>query len=276
MVICQGGGTKVDYVSKLCTNIELNHLLEEPILNQMGFYKSFICVYCGIKTTDKEHLEHIVPESLGSKDTLYQGAVCTKCNNSLGSSVDNKVFEEGMFAIGQVSSGAPGKKGSRKHIHSGKGTIKKADDGGVTITNTCSGKRNEYVASRFLAKIAVNVLIDMYNSEYVRSNFQDLIRFVRRPKNKKEIWPYIATFTPLNHISEYGINIENLPYTMIFNKINFVWVINASGFFAIPVDCKSEELLKKSREYIDKTIEDAKKRGVNFGMMANYTAENKE
>ncbi|HEY9764191.1 MAG TPA: HNH endonuclease [Trichocoleus sp.] len=81
---------------------------------------TLICVYCGTPTDGTESAEHIVPESLGGEDTLYLGAVCTKCNTDLGKSVDSKLFEEALMAAGMVALGVKGKKGPRKEIRSKK------------------------------------------------------------------------------------------------------------------------------------------------------------
>ena len=75
-----------------------------------------LCVYCGKLTSDSEDAEHIIPEALGCKETLYCGAVCTDCNHRLGINVDSKVCKESMFAAGQVATDTPGKNGLRNQI----------------------------------------------------------------------------------------------------------------------------------------------------------------
>ena len=101
--------------------------------------RPLVCVYCGKKTSAEESLEHVVPESLGAKRTLYPGAVCTKCNNDLGSSVDEKVFREGLVGLGQVATGTHGKKGVRTHIPANRGDVERHGQS-VHLKGGMSGK----------------------------------------------------------------------------------------------------------------------------------------
>ena len=75
-----------------------------------------VCVYCAKGTTKDEHLEHVVPEALGGRSTLYVGAVCTKCHHDLGKSVHRKIFKEAMIRFGQIATGTAGKRGPRTDI----------------------------------------------------------------------------------------------------------------------------------------------------------------
>ena len=216
----------------------------------------------------------MVPESLGAKMTLYRGAVCTKCNNDLGASVDNKVFNEPLMAMGQVTSGSKGKSGVRTSINVGKGTVKKTATG-VAVQGTVSGKPNEHLVSRFLAKIAVNVLTHLYGSVSTRISHPDLIRFVNMPKSLKEVWPYAAIYTSLKPIAQVGVASKStlivLPSPTDFNIVNLTC---ASGFFAVPLFRDSNRAMEEAKSFVKGCVEDQKRIGAKFGMMAEYYALN--
>lgn len=224
--------------------------------------QTLICVYCGKSTTRSEHLVHIAPESTGCRATLYPGAVCTKCNRDLGVSVDAKVFNEPMMAMGQVASGAKGKRGVRKNINSGRGTVSKTATG-VEIVNTMSGKSNEFVMSRFLAKIAVNQLTQLFGSAHVRLEYPTLIKYVRSPKSKKDIWPYYAVYTVLKPIGKCGVGSKKTGIIRTRPGYNFVWFICASGLFSIPLDRTSERAFEEAQAYIDSLVENQKRKNSN-------------
>ena len=178
-----------------------------------------------------------------------------------------------MGSIIQVASGAEGKRGVRKQIHSGKGIICKTDTG-VSLTGGDCGKPNKQIVSRFLAKIAVNVLTDVFDSEYVRHKYPDLIRFVKMPKNKKEIWPFAATYTTLKPISIFAPHTAYGPTLYKSIEPNFIKLICASGFFAIPLNRESSYDITIARAYIDNLIKDQETQGSKFGTMMGYTAKN--
>ena len=185
--------------SKLCVKPMPEYLW----WNRGTFAKPLICVYCGVKTMGDEDLEHIIPESLGSKDTLYPGAVCKKCNNRLGVNVESKMFKEPLMASGQVATGAEGKRGKRNQI--GKHVSKSKD--GVAIQGGISGKDNEFQMSRTIAKAGVNILTHYFGSSFTRDKYPELINYVLQPKSKQDIWPYAAIFTPTGGFgNSYGFD----------------------------------------------------------------------
>ena len=169
-----------------------------------------ICVYCGKTTDETEALEHVVPESLGFRETLPQGAVCSKCNSDLAASIDSKVFNEPMMAAGPVAAGVKGKKGrARETVHTKKkGVVSKKGEGGVSMVGGNVGKPNTHDMSRLLAKAAVNAMVYRFGPEAVRAAYPELIRYVRMPKSRREIWPYEAKFMvpglkPFWHLLEF-------------------------------------------------------------------------
>ena len=94
------------------------------------------------------------------------------------------------------------------------------------------------------------------------------------PKSKKEIWPFVATYTTLKPISLYGLASRKSPIIHKPNEPNFVWLICASGFFAIPLDRDSVRSITEARDFIQERIEQEKARGGKFGMMVGYEANN--
>lgn len=235
-----------------------------------------ICVYCGTPTTGTEALEHVVPESLGFTDTLYAGAVCTKCNHDLGSSVDGKVFNELMMAVGVVATGTPGKGGPRRHIRHKKGTVTKRDEI-VTMEGATVGRPNEHAMSRVLAKVAVNVLTFNCGSEQVRQHHADLIRFVRMPRSRKEVWPFEAkylTSSSLRHgfggilrLSEVDGNIDTIEAIILYC---------ASGVFAVPLHRHDKNNIARAKSHTEEAVRLILKRGRFSGISTGYSAANND
>lgn len=237
--------------------------------------KTHICVYCGAATTTLEALEHIIPEALGGKETLYPGAVCTKCNHELGSSVDGKVFKELMMAMGQVASGAEGKTGPRKTIRSRKGVVSKTNDG-ILMSGGVLGKPNEFETARVLAKVAVNVLTKALGSAQVRISHPSLIKYVRMPKNRHDVWPFVATYTPLKPVAFYGVAQRKSHFVRMPIRCNLVWLVCASGFFAMPLERGSKTACEDARGWVKSLVQRQKQNGAEFGLMVDYTAKNNE
>ena len=192
--------------------------------------RELVCVWCGQVTTGNEADEHVIPEALGGRDTLYKGAVCTGCNHRLGTSVDAKIFDEPMFAAGQVASQIPGKKGVRTKI--GK-HVSSQSSGSVRVQDGESGKPHEFTSSRAIAKCAVNVLVDAVGVQTVRTKVPALVNYVRQPTSRSDIWPFAGVFTPLCTISvTYSVAGEVVEGSL-FPCIIFTC---ASGLFSVFAD----------------------------------------
>jgi hypothetical protein len=194
--------------------------------------KANVCVYCEIATDpDHEDLEHIIPESIGCNKTLYAGAVCKKCNNTLGK-VDNAVFKEPIFASGQIGADVFGKdQRERKSLNK---FVSKSDQGvkigGTSGDQAISGKPNEYVVSRYIAKCAVNIFLNTYGSGTVRRELFDLVEYVRAPKTREDIWPFVAVYTPVGYVKSVHFSVEGLKNNGRDHL--FAVFICASGLFA--------------------------------------------
>lgn len=145
------------------------------------------CVYCGSDTTGELNREHMIPESLGFKDLLYEGAVCFSCNQSLNHSVDQRLLREPMICAGLIRHDVKGKKGLRTSLHKVRKTV---HEGKPTIHITGeSGSPNYHFVCRGIAKCAVNILTNVCGAARVRKHMGDAIDFVRNPKSRQEVWP---------------------------------------------------------------------------------------
>lgn len=70
------------------------------------------CVFCGVDG-DANSVSHIVPESLGGKNspTAQSGVTCDKCNQYFGQKVESKALSSFPFIGFRVFTGVPSKKG---------------------------------------------------------------------------------------------------------------------------------------------------------------------
>lgn len=161
----------------------------------------------------------------------------------------------------------------REKIRSGRGTIEK-NSTGVTIKNVTSGKDNEQIVSRFLAKAAVNLLVHRFGSGAVRLSHPELIEYVQRPRNKADVWPYYAVYTSLKPVAFAGLATKPSLIIQRNDHYRFAWLITASGFFSIPLDRNSTRSLKEAKDHIDNKMSEIMNGGGQFGMMASYVAEN--
>lgn len=94
--------------------------LESTITLVNSKKSNLICLWCGEKTSGVKKIdgrEHIFPEAIGGKKTLYVGAVCENCNNKKLSFLDNALKKEhpAMMDSYQVDDGIKGKKASGKN-----------------------------------------------------------------------------------------------------------------------------------------------------------------
>ena len=222
------------------------------------------CVYCGTSTSETEDLEHILPESLGNKATLYPGAVCKKCNNSLGSNVDSKIFNEPMTASGHVAQETPGKKGVRTKI----GPHVEKTQGGVTVTGGISGSDHEFAMSRAIAKCGVNIYTHWFGSLKVRDEFPEIIKFVREPKSRNDIWPYAVALTPVGGFAlSFGtesFEIDGTAYPMSI-------CLSASGLFVSPMYRDTPNAALVAHDFVLDRLKDAKDAGHQLVSMTYYT-----
>ena len=235
--------------------------------------ETLVCVYCGKVTDSTATLEHVVAELLGFRQTLYRGAVCSKCNQDLGDSVDCKAFNEALIAAGLLASDIPGKKGVRKEVRTKKKGRVRSLPGGVEIHGADIGKGNEQAVSRFLAKVGVDVMTDRFGSVSVRAAYPELIRYVRAPKSPSEIWPYQAIYMVPGLVPDWGFFQHN--GTTGESPLNFAAVTLrcGSGCFVIPLRRDMENFNEQADQFLQTLLVTAKEQGFE-GFSMGYTAEN--
>ena len=224
------------------------------------------CVYCGVATSEAEDLEHILPESLGNKSVLYAGAVCKKCNNSLGAKVDSKIFNEPMAASGQVAQETLGKRGVRTKI----GSHVEKSPGGVTVTGGISGSDHEFAMSRAIAKCGVNIYTHFFGSLKIREEFPEIIEFVRQPKNRNDIWPYAAAFTPAGG---FRLSFGTESFEIDGRTFPMFVCLSASGIFVSPMYRDTPNAARIAHDFILDRLKDATDAGHQLVSMTYYTKE---
>ncbi len=75
-----------------------------------------VCIYCLKDSSNTNNLEHVIPESLGCKDTLPKGTVCDSCNDYF-SNIDKNVLYNRYISFHAGTQEVPGKKGkTRRHL----------------------------------------------------------------------------------------------------------------------------------------------------------------
>lgn len=207
-----------------------------------------VCLYCGLPTTSKEHDEHVVPESLGFKEVLYPGAVCTRCNQRLNHSVDSPFLRDPLVCAGLVGYDIPGKRGTRQAI----GTVHKSADG-ITHVSGTSGKPNFHLLSRGVAKCIANICAQQFGTIAVRQHMADLIEYVRAPRNRDDLWPVVFRAMPeLSLVPEFRLismpsptgGNEQLIIAIGFPGGIFVSTVSRKGLQPIPFlkDCMAHFL----------------------------------
>lgn len=229
------------------------------------YQQPLFCVYCKARTSITEDLEHILPEALGNKKTLYKGAVCKSCNNSLDRNVDSKFFNEVLVASGQVATKTEGKKGVRNRI----GSHVEKTASGVAITGGSSGLDHEFTMSRAIAKCGVNIFTHNFGSLETRKNFPEIIQYVLQPKKgRNDVWPFAAGYTPTGLFGvTFGIETVETggqPYPM------FVFAC-ASGVFMSAMDRSIPSGAELAHEYISQLLKEKRDEGHDFPSMTYVT-----
>jgi hypothetical protein len=200
------------------------------------------CIFCKEISTNSVSVEHIIPESLGNKGkTLGKGIVCDKCNNYFATKIEKPLLDLDYFRSLRARNEIKSKKGKipvEKIIFDGsicESEIKRPKNStiiDITINDLNFFKRiidgnikeltfpvehmpppDNYYVSRFLAKVAIEVLAQRLNVsqeglDYLVSESQfDEIREYARYGQKTKLWPY--------HVRKiYG---ENQPFKSVAN-----------------------------------------------------------
>lgn len=188
------------------------------------------CIFCGGDSADSKSVEHIIPESLGNSTyILEKGFVCDKCNNYFSRKIEREFMEIESIKEIRFYHAVKSKKGRIPDIdclicgHKGKmsyinGNIflgvdedairdifTKKPEYFFTKSANADDFKNSYIVSRFLAKIAYELVIYSYFKENrhlfdedcvalsftKESEWLDKIRkYARYGNSNKIVWPY--------------------------------------------------------------------------------------
>lgn len=183
------------------------------------------CIFCKENSTDSINLEHIIPESLGNKNyILERGIVCDKCNNYFATKIEKILLDIDYYVSLRARNYIKNKRGkipTERIIFHGSDCISeikrpKNTDILYIVSNDLNyfekiinGKNKNmsfsvelmppfenYYVSRFLAKVAVEVLalrlkVHPQGLDYLINEIQfDVIREYARYGKRYENWPY--------------------------------------------------------------------------------------
>jgi len=187
---------------------------------------SMRCIFCKQDSSASKTIEHIVPETLGNKEhILPRGVVCDNCNSYFGLKVEKPLLDSGYFRqarsrnlIYNKENRVPTINGillpgiipmemmwDKEEGHSIFPTRERDASKLINVLrNTQNGeiivpileKPNEQLMSRFLAKVALEVLASRFlagsgelNEVIDKSELEDL-RHYARVGNPPNYWPY--------------------------------------------------------------------------------------
>lgn len=185
------------------------------------------CIFCKQNSSISRSVEHIIPESLGNVSyVLPSGVVCDKCNNYIAREVEKPFLDSLYIQERRFYAGIPNKEGRVPPINgihlqsltqirlskmSGEDdiSVSAASDKDETrlvqsLHSSKSGtlimpiglRPNDYVVSRFIAKIGLEVLafrvLNLPNGldEIVDKPELDELRRYVRVGNPKKAWPF--------------------------------------------------------------------------------------
>jgi hypothetical protein len=194
-----------------------------------------ICIYCSENTSNTIGIEHVIPESLGFKETLPKGYVCDNCNNYFAN-LDNVIVHNRFIALQVGTEQIPGKKDKiRKEIGN---KLSFSEKGYFSLTsdtlNIPSGKLeesyefkfsqdkvfNEMKFARGIHKIAFNLYAFNYGQRAsLNQKFDNLRRYIKNPY-KKEFWKYAVKYSPNSNNRFIKKNI------VVFNIYNIEFMVS--------------------------------------------------
>lgn len=102
------------------------------------------CLFCGEKIISETD-EHIIPESLGNKNLIIAGVVCSICNNGILSELDNYFCHNNLFAENKMLYVNKTKKGKFPKLSTLNGTIEKIDNNEIKFTQNINTKKDFYI-----------------------------------------------------------------------------------------------------------------------------------
>jgi len=238
------------------------------------------CIFCKKESSSSKSVEHIIPESLGNKEhVLPCGVVCDSCNNYFSRMVEKPFLDSLYFRYQRFSKAIPSKKGRipnisgihlqsltkvdlcRGHdksfcIESGEDTdeprwihsLLKHDKGTLIMPVAFPPKANDYIVSRFVAKVGLAVLaqrglkIPGALDEIIDKTELDGLRSYVRIGSPGKIWPYSQRsiyspdilfsdgMQPFEVLHEYDILItDSFEYYIALAIFGIEYVLNLGG-----------------------------------------------
>lgn len=166
-----------------------------------------ICIYCLKDSSSTKNLEHVIPETLGCKDTLPKGYVCDSCN-SYFSKMDKNVLYNRFISLHVGTNQIPGKKNKvRKQLGEKlyfpekdkiqiilgtvtipKGTLPSGTEFDFSLEQ--SEEFDELLFARGVHKIAFNCYAYKFGrSAAIQNCFDNLRQYIRYAKTN-ELWTY--------------------------------------------------------------------------------------
>jgi HNH endonuclease len=184
------------------------------------------CIFCKNDSSNSRSIEHVIPESLGSKRRILKaGIVCDKCNNYFARKVESPVINHPSMKNFRAWYQVPNKRGRYPALHGYVGGtdinigLKVNKEGDLQLEPECSSNEmyvdnvinNGFIEpvifikdlnppkremSRFLCKMALEHIAETITNEpsvndlIVDTDFYDNIRTYARYGNNFEDWPF--------------------------------------------------------------------------------------
>ncbi len=158
-----------------------------------------ICIYCKGTAGNFDHVEHIIPESLGNEySSLPKGFVCSSCVAKLNK-LEDGIHEMPLFSLALVTSGTGNKKGKLPFLKSAQLHIQKKSPnlltlnsfgkeafkeelvagGDVKLTLTAGGVFDVHRIARMLYKAALgDMALKMCRGAALDPKFDEIRRYI--------------------------------------------------------------------------------------------------
>jgi len=166
------------------------------------------CIFCR-NESDSRNIGHIVPESLGGKNSPIgkTGVTCDACNQYLGQKVEAKALQSFPFVGYKVIAGIPSKHGAMASVQASIGTIratgrfgifelyprsvelgKRVGAGEVTQLRILAEVTEPLAVCRMLLKIGLELLGKHFYEVAISDRVAAACDFARRPKRGNSWW----------------------------------------------------------------------------------------
>lgn len=203
------------------------------------------CIYCRKDSTSSKSAEHVIPASLGCKDTLPLGFVCDGCNNYF-SQIDKIVLLHNYIAITTGAEQIPNRDGKLREQIGPRFRFSKAQKGHAqiilgpveigpdlkeaTFTMQQPGEFKEVSFARGIHKIAFNSFALRFGyTESHRDCFNKVRQYVRAA-SKNDFWQYMVI--PLSFNGSYKADFYNYRQGRVvdFNLPGLLFRVSLEGW----------------------------------------------